>query len=376
MPRIFFAGDIVNTCNHSGDLCDSETLERIRSADYAIANLEAPVQCASRPVNKTGPCIQQLAATPGILAAAGFSAVSLANNHIMDFGGAALRETMRSLREAGLAFVGAGDRSADAIAPLVVDVHGVSIGILAGCESQFGVIDASTPDDSPGCAWLNDPRLFLATQRLKSVCDRVILIAHAGLEHLAIPQPEWRACYRRLCDAGADAVVGSHPHVPQGWERYGDSVIFYSLGNFYFDCLSFRDSPDRSYSVILDLDRTGPVEFETVQHRKRGTQVVATPASERIDLEQLCSLLSGDYDSRADAAALAAFRRLRPLLSRGVGRGLPTSEPWLLAKQLAKRLCLGERAQDRALVAMHLIRNESYRFAIQRALRLRSGIDR
>ena len=107
------------------------------------------------------------------------------------------------------------------------------MGVLAACEAEFGCFTEVC--NRGGYAWLNHHLLDDAVVELSRQVDIVILVARSGVEHVDIPLPEWRSRYKRLCDLGVDVVFGHHPHVPQGYEAYNQSLIFYSLGNFYFD---------------------------------------------------------------------------------------------------------------------------------------------
>src|SRR5690606_4046893 len=101
----------------------------------------------------------------------------------------------------------------------------------------------------------------------------VVVLAHAGLEESPVPQWQWKSRYRALCDKGADAVIASHPHVPQGYELYNGKLIAYSLGNFYFDSPKYAHSPDHSYSVLVELCKGRDIRVNVVPHYKEAGKV-------------------------------------------------------------------------------------------------------
>jgi poly-gamma-glutamate capsule biosynthesis protein CapA/YwtB (metallophosphatase superfamily) len=84
----------------------------------------------------------------------------------------------------------------------------------------------SQPFDSIGCSWINHHRFNSIIKEAKTKVDYLIAITHAGLEMVDLPLPEWRDIYREMINMGCDAIVGGHPHVPQGYEIYNGKPIF------------------------------------------------------------------------------------------------------------------------------------------------------
>ena len=164
------------------------------------------------------------------LRAARIDCCVLANNHVLDFGVAGLRESLRVLRKSGIRGVGAGLIEAHAYAPLSVRVNRHAIHIVNISEGE----DLSASSGGPGVFGWDIPRAASIVRRLKARGGVVIAIAHCGLEYVPFPPPYVVSAFRALVDAGADCVVGHHPHVPQGMERWRGRPIFYSLGNFVF----------------------------------------------------------------------------------------------------------------------------------------------
>jgi poly-gamma-glutamate synthesis protein (capsule biosynthesis protein) len=167
------------------------------------------------------------------LKTAGFNVVSQANNHTYDWGADALIDSLDRLRAAGIQPVGAGQNILAAHYPLLVNVDGLRIAFLA-----FVNIDpkeAAAGVGRPGVAWL-DPAQALADIRFaRPLADLVIVCPHWGVEYALKPTHDQVELAHQMIDAGADIVVGSHPHVVQPLEKYHDHWIAYSLGNFIFD---------------------------------------------------------------------------------------------------------------------------------------------
>ena len=159
-----------------------------------------------------------------------FDIACLANNHVLDYGVAGLRETLRVLARAGIHSVGAGLTEAQALAPLSVLVNGQPIHIVNLSEGE----DLTASTGGPGVFGWDIALAAAQTRALKKIGGVVIVIAHCGLEYVPFPPPYVVAAFRALIEAGADCVIGHHPHVPQGIEWWCGRPIIYSLGNFVF----------------------------------------------------------------------------------------------------------------------------------------------
>lgn len=208
-----------------------------------------------------------------------FEVAGLANNHAVDFGRQALVETVASLRQSGSQGVGAGRDLVEAHQALIVERHGVRIGLL-GYLDFFPRWFAAAPG-LPGVAWL-DPRqvaVDIAKARARGA-DVVIVIPHWGEEHQPLANEHQRALARVIIDAGADAVIGGHPHVVQDYEIYRGKPILYSLGNFVFDGFSDEDNIT-GWAVFATVDRRGVAALRTrvVRLDVRGAPVPDTSKS-------------------------------------------------------------------------------------------------
>lgn len=370
--RIFIAGDIVNTRHPDGEFCSPGMKKLISRIDFAIGNLEAPISGHGSPVWKSGPVLAQQPGTIAGLRSAGFHAVTLANNHIMDFGDEGLVGTIRSLDNHGVLHVGAGNCRSEAYEPLIVTINGLRIAVINACEAHHGVHDQLMPERATGYAWLFAPEIPLLIRKCAQECDATIVLAHAGLEHFHVPLPEYRDLYRHFCRLGARAVVASHPHVPQGVEQYGDAVIAYSVGNFYFDTICYASTPDHTYSVVLTIRQGGRVELEPHYSCKAdGLVELATPPPS-VSLDCLSSLLQDDYERHVAVMVHEQAAILTPLFQRAISPlGLPygfraTIRYW------ASRVLKRRPAVNRHALLHHLLRNESYLFALRQAAALRA----
>jgi poly-gamma-glutamate synthesis protein (capsule biosynthesis protein) len=207
-----------------------DLLPVLRRAHLRIVNCECALTSADSAVWKSGAVFKGEPAHAAGLAAVPFDVVCLANNHVLDYGVAGLRETLRVLARARIHTVGAGLNDAQALAPLSLRVNGQAIHIINLSEGE----DLTATGGGPGVfGW--DIGLAAAQARaLKTLGGIVIVIAHCGLEYVPFPPPYVVGAFRALIESGADCVVGHHPHVPQGIEWWQGRPIVYSLGNFVF----------------------------------------------------------------------------------------------------------------------------------------------
>jgi poly-gamma-glutamate capsule biosynthesis protein CapA/YwtB (metallophosphatase superfamily) len=208
------------------------TANLLQAADLAIGNLEVVVSTKGVAVPKA----YNFRADPrvlDVLVRAGIGVVSVANNHSGDYGPEAFADMLRLLDAAGIGYAGGGLTIRDARQPLVRDVNGTRIALLAYNEVELRSFQATA--DRPGLAWLVDDHVREDIAAARALADFVIVYPHWGLEYQFQPSRRQREAARMMIDAGADLVVGAHPHVIQTVEYYEGKWIFYSLGNFVFD---------------------------------------------------------------------------------------------------------------------------------------------
>jgi hypothetical protein len=221
---------------HGLDAPLSQVSSRLRAADLAAANFEGVM--ASDGVGMRNPGPYRFLAPPaaaGALKRAGIGLVTLANNHSLDWGPAALRDTARHLAEAGVAVVGAGPDDRESSSPRVIEAGGVKTAWLG-----FTSVGNRSDGDHGRAgdwrrAWADLVLLKKRIREARSLGDLVVLRIHWGVEYQRFPREEEIGLARAAIDAGADLVVGDHPHVIQGVEKYRNGFIAYSLGNFVFD---------------------------------------------------------------------------------------------------------------------------------------------
>ena len=166
----------------------------------------------------------------------GVDIVGLANNHSYDYGKESFLDTLTTLQKAGIPYVGGGMDLEEAMAARTFDVDGFTIAYVAASNAEFQIFTPEATEDEPGILWCYDNTRFLeAIRAAKEEADYVIALPHWGNEHTTVLTSIQTEGAHAYIDAGADIVIGAHPHVLQGIEYYNGKPILYSLGNFWFD---------------------------------------------------------------------------------------------------------------------------------------------
>lgn len=256
MLKLLFMGDVCFRDMSLSETTSNEILKDVfpilNNVDFRIANLETPLADIDKyaPIVKAGPNIISSPKNISFLKSAKIDGVSLANNHAGDYGDGALLDTFDILEENQISYCGAGKNLNDSYRAMRFSKNGVSFSIIGVCEHEFGLADT----DKIGTA-KTDLRLLLKTIRLeKEKSDYVIVFAHGGNEYNPLPSPRLRERYRLFCDFGADAVVGTHSHCPQGYEVYDNKPIVYSMGNFLFKKIPTNPHDAWCYGYMCQLE--------------------------------------------------------------------------------------------------------------------------
>ena len=361
MIKLLFAGDVVIQ-ELQGSLVDVELKKFLTEHTVVSANLEAPLHTTAEPLSKIGPNISQSPSVLATLKEAGFTMLSLANNHICDFGHEGLQNTLHAAREFDV--LGAGTTFNDAYRLSIKTFGTTRFGFLGLAEWGFG---ASVDATAGGFAWINHPNVNNLISQSKMQVDVLIVQVHAGVEEIDIPLPEWRARYRELITLGADVIVGHHPHTIQGYEEYQGGKIFYSLGNFLFQ----KNNPSTSWTSGLLLSLT--YEGASLQaHTLTPINASAVPVTldtskEAVDrLTRAQHMLENTtYQDTVDGVVLKLWQeRYRHFFTSSLGgyysfRGLVRS---------LKNFLLGKAINYRLL--SHNLNIESHRYVAMRVAKL------
>lgn len=211
----------------------AEVSPRLKAADVAFGNLETPIAPESgrpgRPFIFNAP-----AELPQALRGAGWTLLSTANNHAFDQGPVGVKETLARLDAAGLRHAGSGTDAASAAAPLVLERNGLRLGLLA--FTDIFNADLNGAADRPTVQAFDPEEAAEAVRALRPSVDVLVVSVHWGNEYQRTPSPRQRTGAEALVSAGADLILGHHPHVlqPVAWVEAGGrrGLVAYSLGNF------------------------------------------------------------------------------------------------------------------------------------------------
>lgn len=234
-------------------------------ADLVAANLEGAV--TDRGEHKPPQMAYDFAFAPeliGQLKTYGFNFFNLANNHITDQGEAGFKETKKNLEDLGIAFSGCPDRQVGECSKRIIDIAGTKVGLI-GFSAVYGQLDRKEAE-----------RL---TRETMAKADFVIINFHWGREYEHRASEVQKKLAHALIDAGADALIGHHPHVVQGVEVYRGRPIFYSLGNFIFDQYFSADTQE-GLAVQLKM-APGRLEAELLPLKSSGSRVRLMEEAER-----------------------------------------------------------------------------------------------
>ena len=256
-----------------------DVLPVLQDADLTLVNLEAPLSDIGNEVCKSGAVFKGKTCHIKGLTAVPFSAVTLGNNHMFDFGVEAFRQTAEVLDRHGIACTGAGMNKEDAESPLIMEAKGLCVAILNISEGE----DLTAAGPGPGVAGWDIKGACARIKNLKKnttqVLHAVIAVAHCGLEYIPFAPEYATNAFRELAHAGADAVIGHHPHVPQGLFFHGKTPVCCSLGNFIFYQPTNLFWRKLGYMVRLHISKKGlaGLDIEPYRIHDRGVQMLTGP---------------------------------------------------------------------------------------------------
>lgn len=315
----------------------------------------------------------------------------LANNHLMDYGEMGVVQTIKQCQLANILPVGAGTSLQKAKQAVIVQQHDKKIGIIARCETQFGV---ASPWRT-GVASL-DPTIYQDIRNLRSIVDVVIVSIHGAAEMCPWPSPKWQQLLRSFIDAGASIVHGHHAHVPQGYEEYQDGIIFYGLGNFLVAPENWQDQPNTLWSLVGECDiHNTPISYnvKTALIERKNNEIIVrlgTPEESRIHNTYLskCNYPLRDLELLTGFWQEAAVKMYNQWYAEMLGFSMPSR---LLTSKRIKNFflrlrhfigtrslhsqCIAQQEQicKQQMLWYHLFACESHNDAISTALGVLSG---
>lgn len=381
--KISICGD-VKIDNPQGLALSDELSSILHSCDYNIINFEAPVNAGLNGIEKSGPCINQSEDTPDWLEKNGWNIFSLSNNHTMDYGDDGFYKTVASFKHSTV--FGAGNWG-DAYSPLYLGNDDLKIAFLALTHREFGCLhDQFSQKDRLGTAWICHPIVEEIIQETRKKCDFLFIYAHAGVEFLEQPLPEWRTLYRHFIDIGCNGVFASHPHIPMGVEYYKECPIFYSLGNFCFQMNDYSKINSywfNSIVTILNIDDNKKLNIEDhlVKYDPTSNKILIDKSEQFLNhIIAMNKLLKddGNYIKFIDKEVLSMLSSEMRLFSYSGLIPISDIQELPLRSRLLNKLLGRTIKRVDNTSKTHLLNNlqcESHRWLIERGLKLKFGIN-
>jgi len=258
--RLTISGDFCITPAYlEKDLISPGIKQVFGQSDINIVNLECPVNDGGedKRIIKNGPHLQTRSEITDYLRQLNIRVVTLANNHILDYGVEGLHSTVHALRNSNIAYTGVGANLKEAANPLILSRNGLKIAIVNCCENEWSVATIENPGANP----LDLIDNLAQIRQVRQAADFVLVVIHGGSEHYSLPSPRMVKQYRFFAENGADAVISHHSHCISGFEVHNGVPIFYGLGNIIFTRPNEHSGWFTGLSLILNLEIGQPISW-------------------------------------------------------------------------------------------------------------------
>lgn len=365
--KFVFCGDFVS--QDPGRIQVDPHLQNLfKNVDYVAVNFEAPIRGMGKAIYKSGPSLTQSQDSPAFIENLGVNIIMLANNHMMDQDKEGCEASIKAFKKDTL-IIGAGNFK-DAYNLHVIEKNGIKVGLLCLVHKEFGALGLDSKFSDYGTAWINHPLVNKIVLNAKKECDLLVVLPHAGVEDVVVPLPEWRARYKEFIDMGADVVIGSHPHTPQGWEEYNGKKIFYSLGNFFFQLFSNQHGENwyKGLIIEMDIDENMQLSFEIYNTKFSETSLELDKSTEcKSYNDYLCELLNEEdkYWNYLNTTLKTLWSEYKLYLLRGLAAVAPTTNMHVFSHAVYGLL----KGPDIPMM-LNNFQCESHRWAIERMLRM------
>lgn len=265
-----------------------ELIEIMQQAELMCLNNEFTYSTNGSPMSGKAYTFRAHPDRVAVLQEMGVDIVTLANNHVYDYGKQAFLDTMTTLENADIDYFGAGKNLAEAMAPVYYEIDGKTIAFVGASRAEKNKMTPQATDTNPGILRCYDTELFLQSiKEADANADFVIAVVHWGTEYSTVLEDAQLTTGKAYLDAGADAIIGGHSHCLQGMEFYNNKPIIYSLGNYWFNSRTLD-------SMLVQLrfygdDNGGNVEVSVVPaiQKNAKTQIVTDAA----EIERIFSYL-------------------------------------------------------------------------------------
>lgn len=274
-------------------LFDTEVLKLFSDADFNVLNLESPLTNASKEhqILKTGPNLKACPDTIGVLDLLKVDLVTLANNHIYDYGDKGLSDTLELCRKHHIATVGAELTLSKASEIFLKKMEQFTIGVINIAENEWG----NANDHHGGANPMNIIANTRSIKEAKKIADIVILIIHGGHEYYYYPSPRMVEQYRFYAEQGASIIIGHHSHCISGYEIFAGVPIFYGLGNFLFDSTTELKGWYEGLLLNIKINAQKEITWKLHPYRqcKGNLKVELLEGKEKLDIENKINNING-----------------------------------------------------------------------------------
>lgn len=294
--KLMICGDICPTDDYRVLFDEPRSLfgnvaELIHKSDYAVCNLECPATDSNIKIKKTGPSLKAKTQDVAMLSQMGFKAVSIGNNHILDYGYQGVADTLNAAQKNHVAVFGGGEDLAQAQKPLIVEISGKKIGFMAFAEHEFNVATANTPG-----ANLFDPYVSLEQIReTRKDCEYLIVFYHGGIEHYKYPSLLLQKKCRAMVRSGADLVLCQHSHCIGTMENYEKATIVYGQGNCIFGYREGDSAWNEGLIVELDITDSVKISYHLIKATENGISLNDDPKRIAMFLEDSKKLADDEF---------------------------------------------------------------------------------
>lgn len=264
-----------------------DLIEELNAADITMVNEEFPFSTRGTQMPDKQYTFRTDPKYAGALKELGVDVVTIANNHILDYGQDALSDTCQTLDDNGILYAGAGESVDRATELQIIEVNGKKFGFLAASR-VLPVEGWNVQNAAPGVLSSYDPTLLLETIKTADTqCDVLIVYVHWGVEHASTPENYQRTLATQYVEAGADVVIGAHTHCLQGIEYVEGKPVFYSLGNFIFG-----STIDQTMAVKMSVDADDEITCQLVGAKASGALTSRMDALEQQQLNEYIQQIS------------------------------------------------------------------------------------
>lgn len=247
---------------------DPRLIKKMRGYDYMVVNNEFSISDRGKPMAGKTYTFRSPRRNVKLLKQLGVDAVSLANNHVYDYGKQAFLDTMSTLEKNGIKYTGGGKNSSEARKPVYFQCKGKTIAVIAATRAEKYVLTPAAGKNSPGVfRTYDDTQYCRAIKKAKKKADVVIAFVHWGTEYSTKLEDAQKTQAKDYINAGADVIVGAHTHCLQGVGSYKGKPIFYSLGNYWFNEKTL-------YTTLLQLTikENGKIRARMIPCRQSGKE--------------------------------------------------------------------------------------------------------